>query len=635
MQVSLSTILPPLALVVGGGVLALLLTRAMIALGPKLGLMDQPDRRRVHVLPVPRAGGIAIWLAFLATAFLGRALYPEMMDGQLASLLEPFALSSLLLMALGVVDDRWGLKPLLKLAGQILAAALFFFLTYRESLVVFGYEIPPLIAACFFVGWAVLLINAFNLIDGLDGLCGGLVAFSLFVIACLGVVQGRFSDSLFVLIMLASVAGFLRYNINPARIFLGDAGSMMLGFCLATAATQTGGRRLVLGSILLPLAIVGVPLLDVLLAVWRRSARNALNRWQGKESVPIFGADKDHLHHRLLARGLSQSRVALLMQGMAIALAILVFLPRLLGTQGLAVTVAGFMVLGLFGIRHVAQIEFIQMGSVVHLALKRRRGEAGGRRWYFIYDVAMLFLASCLALVVETNLGSRGYDTGMGIRLVMAFTACQLVVLQVLRIYRRIWARASTGEFVLIALGLLVGGVVSALLFQVAAGDLAWSGARATFLATFLATWLILLPRAVPELLREFAVDSAHRRLTTRQNGKPQVLVFGAGDLGNLYVQNLMTSRQNYFQRYQVSGFLDSNPNLKNRTMQGFKIYGDLDMLPSIVERYPVHGLIVAIDQVSPERMAEIYEVALPLGLAVYSWTPDLNPLLMHRGAEK
>lgn len=614
--------------------LSLGLNRLMLALGPMLGLMDQPDARRVHVTPVPRAGGLAIWLSFLATFWVGRFFLPAMFDGVLAVRMTAFTAASAVLMVVGFFDDRKGIPALVKLAGQVCAALVYFVVSREAHGQMFGFSMSPVVEAVVFVGWAVLLINAFNLIDGLDGLCGGLVCISLLVLTGIELAAGQFSDTLIIGMMLAAVVGFLRFNFNPARIFLGDAGSMMLGFFLASAATQAGGRRAVVGSILLPLAIAGVPLLDVLLAVWRRSASNLINQWRGGERVGVFSPDTDHLHHRLLKRGIPQRKVALLMQGLATFFAVIAFAPMLLGGRGLMVAVCGLMLLGLFGLRHLAQVELRQMGSLVRLAVKRRRGPGRLRTWYFLYDLLALGASAWTAMMVETNLATRGYDHENVLRFVVAFLACEVVALHVLRVYRRVWSRSVLGEFMLVMLGLLVGGITAGAVFQSVNGDIAWSGFRAALIATSLASWLVLLPRALPELLRELAMDSSHRHLTRRRNSGHQLLVYGAGDLGNLFVKYLKTCTPADFQRFQVSGFLDDSPALKGRTIHGFKILGGLEALGPVCREYSIHGLLIAIHELPEERKEEILREAGRLGLAVYIWSVDLKPRRILAGSD-
>jgi FlaA1/EpsC-like NDP-sugar epimerase len=247
------------------------------------------------------------------------------------------------------------------------------------------------------------------------------------------------------------------------------------------------------------------------------------------------------------------------------------------------------------------------------------------RRWYFLYDLLALGVSGVVAMAIETNLGVRGDYKELGIRFVTAFMACEMLVLHLLRVYRRVWSRSSMREFVLIAMGLMIGGAMASCIFQATSGELAWSGVRVSLIAVGAATWLLLVPRAVPEIAREFAIDSTHRFLTKRKNSGLQILVYGAGDMGNLFVQHLKTCSPRQFQAFQVSGFLDDNPNLRNRTINGFKIHGDLGMLDQIVETYPVHGILIAIADLSQDRLVEILAIAEGHGLAVYQWTVDLE----------
>ncbi|YCM42641.1 hypothetical protein V2O64_15115 [Verrucomicrobiaceae bacterium 227] len=609
-------------------VLSLALTRVMITLGPRLGLMDEPDERRVHETPIPRAGGIAIWLSFLTVAWLGRLFLPECVEGSHCRQLHVFTFASAILMVVGFIDDRSGMRALLKLGGQIAAALLYFILdpSLRE-MSIFGFELPGVLAGMIFVGWCVLLINAFNLIDGLDGLCSGLVVVSLFVIAGLELANGRVSDAVMIFMMMAAVGGFMRYNLNPARIFLGDAGSMMLGFFLATSATQIGGERAVVGAIMLPIAIAGVPLLDVLLAIWRRSARNHLNKSKGAEKEGgIFSPDKDHLHHRFLALGMSQRKVALILQGMAVVVAALCFIPVVIGGRGLAVTLCGFIILGLFGLRHFARVELLQTGSLLHMVVKRRKGRSAVRALYYLYDLGALAVAGLLAMAIETNFGTRNEQEVWNLSYLLLFITFEVVALQIVRIYRRVWSRSAMREFFMVAIALTVGALVTSSVWSLTNEDVTWSDFRCGFIGAQLAIWLVLIPRALPEVVRELAIDSKHRKLDKTSDGRKQILVYGAGMMGNLFVEYLKTSAPEEFRQFQISGFLDDNRKLKRRTLQGFKIHGGLDCLEELKERYPLHGILVAITGISEKEMVRINKAAAEAKLKVYLWQAELTP---------
>ncbi len=600
----------------------------MIYLDPKLGLMDEPDDRPVHLVPIPRAGGIAIWISFIALAWLSEFLFPEAFSGVQVQQLWAFTVSSLILMMVGFVDDQRGMNAILKLGGQVLAACVFFYLDWTLwELSLFGYTLPMVVAGVIFVGWCVLLINAFNLIDGLDGLCSGLVLVSLVAIAGLGFANGAVTDASIVSIMLAAVAGFIRYHFNPAKIFLGDAGSMMLGFFLATSATHLGGERAVLGSVMLPIAIAGVPLLDVLLAVWRRSARNHLSKSNGGEKVGgVFSADKDHLHHRFLAMGLTQKRVALILQGFAVLLAALCFVPMLVGGRGLVITLCGILILGLFGLRHFARVELVQTGSLLHFAVKRRQGRAVVRAMHYCYDIVALTLAGFLAITIETNFGARNDNGVWSLNFLALFVVFQIVALQVLRIYRRIWSRPALREFFLVSTGLTVSALFVSSVWSLSKENVTWSDFRCGFMGAQLAMWFVLIPRAFPEVIRELAVDSRHRKLARKCRGRKQILVYGAGMRGNLFLEFLKNCAPEELQEFQIAGFLDENPKLRKRTLQGFKIFGGLDHLEELSRIYPLDGIMVTITHMPEDALRRVFDTASELNLNVYQWTADTNP---------
>lgn len=596
------------------------LTRAMITLGPKLGLMDQPDGRRVHLSPIPRAGGIAIWLTFLIVVTGLRLFFTEPLGRAPWSSIDAFLISSILLMAVGLVDDRRGMPARVKLGGQILAAMVYWFLKPGDGSNLMGHAVPWPVDLGIWVMWIVLLINAFNLIDGLDGLCGGLVAISLAGIAALQWALG-FGESAFILALMGvSLGGFLFYNRHPARIFLGDAGSMMLGFFLATAATEVVGRKTIGASILLPLAVAGVPLLDVGLAIWRRSVRNLLSKWQGGDGIGVFSPDKDHIHHRFLARGLNQRQVTRLMHGLALVLSLLAFSPILLGGPGLAVLILGIFIISLFGLRHLASVELLQSGSLMHQAVKRSTGRRTVRAVYVLSDLVTIPLAAGLALLLESNRFTRPLGEDVGWRFAVVFSILAVVVLHVVRIYRRVWSRARLREFLLVGAGLVVAGIISGALLQVATGDLAWSTARLGAIAGVAAAFGVLGPRVLPELGRELAVDTGHRHQGDGKNTARRMVIFGAGDLGNLYIDYLTTIPPEHFHQVQVVGFVDDNPRLRGRLVRGFEILGTSGELREVCKSVRAEGIILAIACLQPAVRREVEAIAHELRLDVLEW---------------
>ncbi|HEY5856714.1 MAG TPA: MraY family glycosyltransferase [Aldersonia sp.] len=290
------------------------------------GAVAVPRERDVHTAPVPRMGGVGIYLG-LGAALLFAGQLPALQRGfEFTNEISAALVAGLLIVAVGIVDDRWGLDALTKFVGQVTAAGvmvvmgLSWFVVYAP---IGGGTIvlDQLQAGLVTVGVAVVLINAMNFVDGLDGLAAGLgliasVAICIFSVGLLHEQGGDVSvypPAMLAAALAGACLGFLPHNFQPARIFMGDSGSMLIGLMLAAISTSASGRiplnaygtRDILG-LLSPLLLVGavmfVPILDLLLAIVRRT----------RAGVSPFSPDKMHLHHRLLQIGHSHRRVVLL-----------------------------------------------------------------------------------------------------------------------------------------------------------------------------------------------------------------------------------------------------------------------------------------------------------------------------------
>lgn len=305
-----------------------LLTPVARRLAMVLGAMAQPRDRDVHAIPTPRLGGLAMY-AGIAAAFLVARNLPSLQDVFLYSDVQAVLVAGGVIVALGFADDLWGLDALTKLAGQVVAGgvmvllglALFTLTLPGIGAVSLGDERVPLTILLI-----LLTVNAINFIDGLDGLAAGvgaIAAIALFAFSysissgqiTSGIEQSRITPPTLIAAVLAGAClGFLPHNFNPARIFMGDSGSMLIGIMLAGSAVSLTGQfnygnlppsQSLVGFIplLLPLAVLFVPFMDLLLAVVRRT----------RAGRSPFAADKAHLHHRLLEIGHSHARAVLIM----------------------------------------------------------------------------------------------------------------------------------------------------------------------------------------------------------------------------------------------------------------------------------------------------------------------------------
>ena len=325
---------------------ALAITPLVMLLAKKTGAIDAPDPRKVHKKPIPRIGGIGIYIAFMVS-FLTlvdfNQLPMETADGIIGLLA-----GGTIVVLVGIIDDYTNLPAKVKLLGQIAAACAVVAFDVRIDFVTdpFGdYLYLEYFAIPVTIFWLVGLTNTVNLIDGLDGLAAGVATLASVTIMLVALQDELALVAVFTSALAGAATGFLFFNFNPARIFMGDTGSMFLGFTLAGISIIGAVKSAATIALIVPVLALGVPILDTSFAIIRR--------YRG--GVPIFKPDKGHLHHRLLDLGFSQRQAVLLMYvisailglsalvlntvsgGMAVAIVICVMAVVLFGAKKLGV----------------------------------------------------------------------------------------------------------------------------------------------------------------------------------------------------------------------------------------------------------------------------------------------------------
>lgn len=322
-----------------------------------IGAVDCPDVRKVHSRVMPRMGGLAVYLAFTATL---------LMTGEITKPIIGLLIGGTMIMLLGLVDDIKNITPRVKLLGQIAAASVLvgfgvkvmfitnpFGTTFDLNYFGIDFGIPLTIL------WIVGVTNAVNLVDGLDGLAGGLGAIAALTLAVIGWSEGQYLMVLPAVILSASIIGFLKYNFYPAKIFMGDSGSLFLGYMLAGLSVVGLTKGAAVVSVFVPILILGIPIFDTLFAILRRYINNQ----------PIFQADKEHLHHRLLAIGFSHRQTVLVIYGVSGLLGIsAVFLTFLTTAQAfivfLSITVLVFFAANRVGVLSTKAMQRIQAANI-------------------------------------------------------------------------------------------------------------------------------------------------------------------------------------------------------------------------------------------------------------------------------
>ena len=389
-----------------------LLTRWIRDLSVSRGWVSNPTSdRHVHTRPIPRLGGVAIFatlwglvlLAWVAGRFMGREpIFPYLTF----RILGPASI----IFVLGLIDDFFGLSAYVKFGVQAGAAVVLFlngFGISRLSLLAGHPHLGWLIGLPLTVLWVLWITNAFNLIDGLDGLAAGCALFSTLVICVMANLFHNQGILFLTLALAGAIAGFLRYNFNPASIFLGDCGSLLIGFLLSAIAIAGSQKAPTVVAVAIPIVSLGLPILDVAVALFRRFL----------SCKRLFAPDREHIHHKLLGRGISHRHTVLVLYGVSGCFGLLsLFLLHPASTALILVLVAvGFGVV--LGVQQLRYQEFLELGRAANRTLNLRHVIANDIRIRRASDA----LRTCTTLpqfcqIMQQCLKPAGFD-GFGLYL--------------------------------------------------------------------------------------------------------------------------------------------------------------------------------------------------------------------------
>lgn len=299
---------------IGAFIISLLITYFLTPVVKKFAVkikaVDMPDNRRINKKAIPTLGGIAIYIGFLIPV-----LFFSMINKMMLGIL----LGGTLILILGILDDLYEIPPLLKLLGQIVAASVLiicgvkieFITNPFGGMIYLGYWGIPLTLL-----WIVGVTNTVNLVDGLDGLAAGITAIASLILFFVGLQESQVIVAVMALALAGSSIGFLKYNFNPAEIFMGDTGAMFSGFILAAVSVSGALKSAAAVTLIVPVLALGVPIFDTIFAIIRRL-------YNGK---PIGVADHGHIHHRLLALGFNQRQAVLSVYAISIGLGLMALL---------------------------------------------------------------------------------------------------------------------------------------------------------------------------------------------------------------------------------------------------------------------------------------------------------------------
>ncbi|MBH0161709.1 glycosyltransferase family 4 protein [Fictibacillus sp. 26RED30] len=292
---------------IGSFISVVLVTPFVIKLALKIGAVDQPNKRKVHMKPMPRIGGLAIFIGVVIGYFISGVYFIP---------ITAISIGGVVILLLGIIDDLITLSAKVKLIFQTVAALI----VVSSGLLIEVIHIPLL--GTYQIGllsypltllWIVGITNSINLIDGLDGLATGVSSIILITIGSLAFIHGKALILTFCIILLGSLLGFLIHNFYPAKIFLGDMGALFIGYSISVISLLGLYKSVTLFSMFVPLLLLGVPLFDTLFAIIRRTINQ----------TGIMSPDKNHLHHRLMSKGLSHKNAVLFIYGMGVIFSII------------------------------------------------------------------------------------------------------------------------------------------------------------------------------------------------------------------------------------------------------------------------------------------------------------------------
>jgi UDP-GlcNAc:undecaprenyl-phosphate/decaprenyl-phosphate GlcNAc-1-phosphate transferase len=567
---------------VGAFALCVILTPMVRWIAARNGWEAQPSSDRWHTRPTALMGGIAIFAAVITPllfhsdfASVWRLISKTGQTGRLPSIGATIAIGATFLFLIGLLDDFKNIKPQTKLVGQILAASLVTFFGYRLHW--FNSLTLDTIATLF---WVVGITNAFNLIDNMDGLCAGvgLVASTSLAVLFRGATPEAFRLAL---IVAGALAGFLVYNFNPAKIFMGDCGSLVVGFSISVLALYfpEKGSATYLATLAVPVLILLVPILDTSLVTIIRllSGRKAST------------GGKDHTSHRLVLIGFSERSAVLFLYGVgAIAGMAGVFVsqsdsitsPAVILPMALAIVLMGVY---LSQLRIYPEKEFSVLRDhrfarvVVDITYKKQLLFVG-------LDSIIIIFAYYAAYRLRFNGPAFTYFFTSFLKSLPIIIGCKLAVFLLIGIYRGFWAFISTNDVFLYIRASLLASLASVVVVTFAYRFHGFSKG-AFIIDWFITTALVLGVRGSFKLF----LETQKRKTLTGD----RIVIYGAGRGGELLLREILNNKQ---LNVKPLGFIDDDPIKKGKKIQGYPILGSFEMLDAIHAKHQLNGVLISFN---------------------------------------
>jgi len=579
-------------------VLSFCLVPPVRAIAFRMGAIDLPGPRKIHKEPMARLGGLAVVMAafvvFAAISFLKparfHAISPGLMAGIAGGLIPIFLVS--------FIDDLRSVRALTKLVVHFLGAAIAVSLgnALPATIALFGRDIRlGWLAIPISLLWIAFVTNAFNIIDGLDGLSAGLALISSISLVALSLVMGHYATAAASLILAGALIGFLPYNFYPAKIFLGDTGATAIGFVLACLTLAGGSLQSAGLAVALPLLIVGVPLADTAISIVRRVVAKVEGGSRG-----VFEADSRHIHHRLLALGLNQWRAALILYTAGAVLAGAALLSLFIEQRKAALLLVGILVAAFVGIFKLGYDEFAvwRRGSLLRIynAPVLRIG-----LFIAFIDIALVVVALYATTVLKYDDWGLRNQRALLIQLLAVLPALTVAVFATMRVYRCSWRNANVQDILALGTATLTAGFVGYILSAIL---------DSAVTPTFFVLYTMCLFALVATCRISYLV-LCHWNSRAKLEGEP-VVIYGAGHGGTLALREIQT---NDGVPMIPIGFIDDDPTKTGRWVNGYPVLGSVTALEHIVTSRGIRGVVVASEKIEVSKLHQAQTLCQDSGL--------------------
>lgn len=602
------------AVVAAAGAISYVVTKLCIRFAPAVGLVDNPRSRHIHSKPIPLGGGIGIAAGFITGMALLHFFVPQASHlNDLVVLLIPMVIMGLL----GLADDFLELGSIPKLLVQIAVAAV---LCYTgNGITHFGtVQFPVWLGYVITTIWFAGTVNAFNLIDGIDGLAAGLSVTSAVCLLMGGFLTAANFDFIAVLaVFIVSCGGFLRFNFPPAKIFMGNCGSMFIGSFFAVYAVVESAKSATFLALAVPLLAIGVPLFDVVLAIWRRFARKLIF---GKKASGVMSGDSDHLHHRLLKRyGGSQRKTVLRIYLIAAVLASLSWVISF--AKNSFPTLCYLVIIGIV----VYTLRLADIEVMASIDLLEKRITRPSRRRILLALQPGIDLVLCLVAVLFTSLmAGIPLDKTFRAEVFFAAYAPHCLVFTLSKCYKNFWFRTGLKSCYRLLCNLILSSIASFVVFLLLyrllglKAKLAITNPAAVFCCyAFMLIIMVCVERFMLSYLEAFGIKNYRLNHNVSKSAK-RVLLYGGG----LTCRNLIA---NIYLRdsgidYRVTGIIDDVRALHGFDVYGFRVLGSSKDLEKILQCHPFDELVVTLPSIRPLQLNRIKEFCRKnnIGLKLY-----------------